>query len=169
MDSLPTPLPWLTLASIASGTGALALVRYLSRHRDQPGVGWFAISTGAAALFCLVYGAGLLAFDTPVREAFELLAWIALAWTGVPFLGFALAYTGRGRLVSSAPFRALLGVPVLLTLLAATNPVFGLLWTDFRVVPVLGHAGASYALQPAGYVLFVLGTASRRCFCSTPC
>ena len=160
MDSLPTSLPWLTLASLASGTGALALVRYLYRHRDQPGVGWFALATAAASLFCLVYGAGLLVFDETPREALELLAWIALAWTGVPFLGFALAYTGRGQLVRSAPFRSLLAGPVLLTLLAATNPALGTLWTDFRVVPVLGHAGASYALQPVGYVLFAVGTAA---------
>lgn len=160
MNVVSSSLPWLTLAAFASGGGALALVRYLYRYRDQSGVGWFMLAMSAVALFSTSYGVGLLVFDPLLREAIGIVSWIALVWMGVPFLAFALAYTGRGSTIRSTPFRLLLGVPVLATPLAATNPALGLLWSDFDVVPVLGHAGAEYALEPLAYAIFIAGTLS---------
>lgn len=160
MNVVPSSLPWLTLAAFASGGGALALVGYLYRYRDQPGVRWFIVAMSAVSVFSTSYGVGLLVFDPLLREVIGIVTWIALVWMGVPFLAFALAYTGRGSTIRSTPFRLLLGVPVLATVLAATNPALGLLWNDFDVVPVLGHAGAEYTLEPAAYAIFVAGTLS---------
>jgi len=160
MNVVSSSVPWLTLAAFASGGGALALVGYLSRYRDQSGVGWFVLAMSAVAVFSTSYGVGLLVFDPLLREAIGIVSWIALGWMGVPFLAFALAYTGRGSTIRSTPFRLLLGVPALATVLAATNPVLGLLWGEFDVVPVLGHAGAEYALEPLAYGIFTVGTLS---------
>ncbi|SNZ17697.1 PAS fold [Natronoarchaeum philippinense] len=157
MSPIASSIPWLALAAFASGAGALFLLRYLLGYRDRPGVDWFLLTIGSMALFCLSYGAGLLVFDPGVREALEVLAWIGLAWTGVPFLAFALAYTGRSAIVRTLPFRALFAAPVALTLAALATPATGLLWTDFRVVPILGQAGAQYALQPWAIAVFVGG------------
>ncbi len=160
MNVVSSSIPWLTLAAFASGGGALALVGYLYRYRDQPGVRWFMVAMSAVAVFSTSYGVGLLVFDPLLREAIGIVSWIGLGWMGVPFLAFALAYTGRGSTIRSTPFRLLLGVPVLATVLAATNPALGLLWSDFDVVPVLGHAGAEYALGPLTYAIFIAGTLS---------
>ncbi|GAA0667470.1 histidine kinase N-terminal 7TM domain-containing protein [Natronoarchaeum mannanilyticum] len=160
MNVVSSSLPWLTLAAFASGGGALALISYLYRYRGQPGVRWFILAMSAVTVFSTSYGVGLLVFDPLVREAIGTVTWIALAWMGVPFLAFALAYTGRGSTIRSTPFRLLLGVPVLITVLAAANPALGLLWSDFDVVRVFGHAGAEYALEPLAYVTFTMGTLS---------
>jgi len=158
MDHLASALPWLTLAAFASGAGALGLVSYLCRYRDQPGVDWFILAISSVAIFSITYGVGLRVFDPVVREAIGVVSWVAIVWMGIPFLAFALAYTGRGRTIRSTPFRLLLGVPALATLLVVTNPVLGLLWSDFDVVSVFGHAGAEYALEPLAYVIFIVGT-----------
>jgi len=160
MDHLASSLPWLTLAAFASGAGALGLVSYLCRYRDQPGVDWFILAISSVAVFSITYGVGLLVFDPLLREAIGIVAWVAIVWMGVPFLAFALAYTGRGSTIRSTPFRLLLAVPVVSTVLAATNPALGLLWSDFEIVPVLGHAGAEYALEPLAYAIFIAGTLS---------
>jgi len=160
MNVVSSSFPWLTLAAFASGGGALALIRYLYRYRDQPGVRWFIVAMSAVAVFSTSYGVGLLVFDPLLREAIGIVSWIALGWMGVPFLAFALAYTGRGGTIRSTPFRLLLGVPVLITVLSAANPAHGLLWSDFDVVRVFGHAGAEYALEPLAYVTFTVGTLS---------
>jgi hypothetical protein len=34
-------VPWQTVGAVASGVGALFLLRYLYRYRDRPGVDWF--------------------------------------------------------------------------------------------------------------------------------
>jgi hypothetical protein len=40
-------VPWLTVGAVASGVGALFLLRYLYRYRDRPGVDWLILCTGA--------------------------------------------------------------------------------------------------------------------------
>ncbi|ELZ29121.1 PAS/PAC sensor signal transduction histidine kinase [Halosimplex carlsbadense 2-9-1] len=157
-------LPWPVAASFAAAAGTLLLVRYLRRYRGKPGADWFLASLGAQATWSAAYGAALLTFAEPVRWALEVVSWGAMAGTGVYFLAFALAYTGRGGVVDRARW-GFAAFPILVGLIGATNPLHGLAWTDFTVVEALGVAGATYDMRlwallaaTAGVLLITVGS-----------
>ncbi|QLH80552.1 histidine kinase N-terminal 7TM domain-containing protein [Halosimplex pelagicum] len=138
--------PWPVVASFAAAGGTALLVRYLWRYRGKPGADWFLASLSAQATWSLSYGVALVTFAEPMRWALEVLSWAAMAGTGVYFLAFALAYTGRGGVVDRARV-GFAAFPALVGLIGATNPVHGLAWVDFEVVRVLGVAGATYDMR----------------------
>lgn len=145
-------LTWPVLVTLAAGFGTLALISYLFQYRHKPGAKWFILTLLGQSTFCFAYGIGLTVFIRPVRMALEIVALIGLAWLGVPFLGFALGYTGRGKVLRSRWFKLLLSFPVLTTLLLPLNSWHHLVWNDFSVDPSLGVATASYTFQPLGFV-----------------
>jgi len=138
---------WIVVASLLSGVGTLYLIGRLWRYREKPGATWFLLSLGCQATWSVSYAASLLVFDRTLRLALGVLGWGLLAGIAVYFLAFALAYTGRGHLVRTPWYRALLGLPVVAVVLLGTNPVHGLVWTEFSVVGVAGLAGATYDLR----------------------
>jgi len=144
---------WIVVASLASGVGTVALIARLWRYRDKPGATWFLLSLACQALWSVSYAASLLVFDRTLRLALGVLGWGLLSGIAVYFLAFALAYTGRGRIVRTPWYRALLALPVVAVVLLGTNPLHGLVWTDFSVVEVAGLAGATYALRPWALVV----------------
>ncbi|AXG05540.1 PAS domain S-box protein [Haloplanus rubicundus] len=149
---------WPAVGSLAAGVGSIALARFVVRYRDQPGATWFLGVLAAQALWCFAYGVGLLVFDPTLRVAFEATVWVGIVWTGLTFLAFALSYTGRGDVVSSPAFGAVVAVGVGVSLLAVTNPLHGALWTDFRLAPVFGVATVTYRLQPLAYLTLGVAT-----------
>ncbi|QPV64669.1 PAS domain-containing protein [Halosimplex litoreum] len=156
--------PWPVAASFVAAAGTLLLIRYLWRYRGKPGADWFLASLGAQATWSLAYGVALVTVAEPVRWALEVVSWAAMAGTGVYFLAFALAYTGRGGVVDRA-WQGFAGFPILVGLIGATNPVHGLAWADFEVVRVLGVAGATYDMRlwallaaTAGVLLITVGS-----------
>jgi signal transduction histidine kinase len=149
---------WPAVGSLAAGVGSLALARFVVRYRDQPGATWFLGVLAAQALWCFAYGVGLLVFDPTLRVAFEAAAWVGVVWTGLTFLAFALSYTGRGDVVSTPAFGAVVAFGVGVSLLAVTNPLHGALWTDFRLAPVFGVATVTYRLQPLAYLTLGVAT-----------
>lgn len=151
IDGVAVPA-WPATGSLAAGVGTLALVRYLARHRGKPGAGWFLATLLAQATWCFAYGLALLTFDPVVRRLLESLVWFGIVWTGVTFLAFALEYTGRGHVIRSRLFAPFAAVAAITTLLALTNSLHGLLWTDFAIDPAFGAAAVSYTLQPWAYV-----------------
>ncbi len=102
--------------------------------------------------WCFSYGLSLLVFDPVVRWLFEVVTWIAMAWIGLTFLGFALEYTGRGAFVRTPWFGALTLVPAATTLLLVTNPIHGLVWTGFQLDQVFGTATVSYEFGVWAYL-----------------
>ncbi|WP_436925380.1 histidine kinase N-terminal 7TM domain-containing protein [Halosimplex amylolyticum] len=150
------PVPWPAAASLLAAGGTVLLVRYLWRYRDKPGADWFLASLGCQTLWSVAYGVALLTFAEPVRWALEVVSWAAMAGTGVYFLAFALAYTGRGRLVERW-WRGFLATPLVIGLIGATNPLHGLAWSDFTVVPVAGMAGATYDVRLWAVVAATVG------------
>jgi len=149
---------WPAVGSLAAAVGSLALARFVVRYRDQPGATWFLGVLAAQALWCFAYGVGLLVFDPTLRVAFEAAVWIGVVWTGLTFLAFALSYTGRGDVVSTPAFGAVVAFGVGVSLLAVTNPLHGALWTDFRLAPVFGVATVTYRLQPLAYLTLGVAT-----------
>jgi len=102
----------------------------------------------AVAFFSIAYGTGLLVYEPVLREFLESIAFIALSFMGPFFVAFGLEYTGRGGLLRTPLFGLIAGVPVVTTLLVATNPLHGLVWRNFELAPVFGTATVQYTLQP---------------------
>ncbi len=150
------------LASIAGGLGAAYLLRYLYSKRHNPGAAWFMGNIAAVTVFCLTYGFSLVVFDPAVRRLAESVAFVSVCFMGPFFLAFGLAYTGRTGLIRSPLFAAVAAVPLSTGLLVATNPVHGLVWTEFRFASVFGLATVRYTIEPWGVfaLLFSVGTAA---------
>jgi signal transduction histidine kinase len=151
-------LTWPVLGSLAAGGGSLYLARYLLQYWEKPGARWFIFSLTAQAVFCLVYGVGLTITDPALRETAEIVAVIALNWLGVPFLGFVLEYTGRGKLLRSRAYRALYVQPLFVTVLLPANAWHGLFWTDFQIDSTFGVATVTYSFEPLFYITVLGGT-----------
>lgn len=148
----------LFAAAVASGIGTLYLLGYLFQYRDEQSARWFMLALSGQAIFCLAYSAGLLVTDRLLRQALEVVALVGLNWVGVPFLGFALAYTGRTKITRSWSFRGLFVFPLAATVLLPLNGVHGLLWSDFDVVEMAGLAVATYTFQPLFFVVLFGGS-----------
>jgi PAS domain S-box-containing protein len=139
------------LVTLAAGFGTLYLISYLFQYRDKPGSKWFILTLVGQSIFCFAYAIGLTVFDRTLRLALEILSFIGLSWLGVPFLAFALAYTGRGEFLETWYFKILLAFPIASTLLFPFNSWHNLVWTDFEIEPVFGVATASYSFQPLAF------------------
>lgn len=152
----------IVIASVAAGAGAVYLLQYLNRQRGRSGANWFMGNIASVALFCLSYGCALLVFDPTVRMALEVVAFGCVCFAGPLFLAFGLDYTGRGDLIRTPLFGVVAAVPLLSVGLAATNPLHGLVWTEFRLEPVFGLATATYTMRPWGLFAFAftIGTAA---------
>jgi signal transduction histidine kinase len=138
----------VVLATLGAGVANGYLLWRLSAHRDAPGARWFAATIATQTLWCLAYGGGLLVYDRTLRLGFELLTWVAINWIGVFYVGFALAYTGRRRLLTTTWFRGIVAFAAVSTLLTLTNPVHHLVWTEFEVVGAFDAATVLYDHSP---------------------
>ena len=154
-------IPWLAVASIASGVVSVGFMWYLWPYRRRLGGRFFIATIGCEALWAVSYGVALFVFDPALRRAFEVPIWLAINFIGVFFLAFALEYTGRSELLRSKVMGGVVGVQILHTLVVVTNPIHGIAWTGYRIDPVFGLATVSYAHQPwlfvnaAGFVLMI--------------
>jgi signal transduction histidine kinase len=154
-------LPWLALASLASGAISIGFVWYLWPYRDRLGGRFFVATIGCEALWAVAYGAALFVFDPTLRYAFEVPIWLAINFIGVFFLAFALEYTGRSELLRSKVMGGVVGLQLLHTLVVASNPLHGIAWTGYRIDPTFGAATVSYAHQPwlfvnaAGFIAMI--------------
>jgi PAS domain S-box-containing protein len=152
------------LGTLGAGVANLALVRYILPYRDEPGGRWFLVVIAIQVVWCFSYGVALLVFDPQLRLLLELVTWIPINWIGVLFLGFALEYTGRARLIRSPFFAAVVLFATVSTLLVVTNPLHHVVWSEFAVTPLAGLATVTYTHHAWMFVqfifLFALTTAS---------
>ena len=156
------PLSWPVLGSLAAGLGSVYLLAQLSPLRDRPGARWFLLTIAIQTVMCTAYAVGLAlpAGAGGLRWLLEVVTVGMLFWLGVPFLGFALAYTGRGDVLGSWWFRLLVGLEVLTAVVLVTNPYHGLFWSGFQVQGVFGATGAVYDFGPWAFVGAALNTAT---------
>ncbi len=157
-DQLSLLLSWPVVGALAAGGGSAALAGFLFQHRERPGAKWFMITLTGQALFCLNYAVGLTVFDPLLREWLEIIAIVGLHWLGVPFLAFALEYTGRSKLVRSWGFRLLFVVPLTATVLLPIPATRDLYWTEFAIESVYGVATVSYSFGSLFYITILGGT-----------
>lgn len=146
---------WPVLGTLGAGAANLLLLRYVWPWREEPGGRWFVVVIGVQTFWCLAYGAALLTFDHALRYALEVAAWLPVNWIGVCFLAFALEYTGRIDLRDALWFRVTVAFEAVSTVVVVTNPLHGLVWTDFAVAPRFGAATAAYTHEPWLYLQFV--------------
>ena len=153
------PVPWLALASVLAAAGSVGLVAYLWRHRGKPGANWFLASLASQALLSLAYGVALLVSNPTLRWALEVVVWTTIAGTGVYFVVFAAAYTGRAR-VPNGYRPVVAALPLAVAAVVATNPSHHLAWRGFELDPVAGMTTVSYTIQPVALVLLTAGIAA---------
>ncbi|QZX99933.1 histidine kinase N-terminal 7TM domain-containing protein [Halobaculum rubrum] len=127
------------LALLAGGT-AVAVGTYAWRNRGEPGAASFALLMAGVAVWSLSYALALTALDPGTRELIEIPLEVGKALIAPAWLFFALGYTGRGEYVDRRLIAAMSVVPVVTTLLVATAPSHGLMWTDYRIAPTFGTA-----------------------------
>jgi len=135
----PAGVAVVLLALLAGGT-AVAVGTYAWRNRGEPGAASFALLMAGVAVWSLSYALALTVFDPGTRELIEIPLEIGKALIAPAWLFFALGYTGRGEYVDRRLIAAASVVPVLTTLLVATAPSHGLMWTDYRIAPTFGTA-----------------------------
>ncbi|WP_277553392.1 histidine kinase N-terminal 7TM domain-containing protein [Halobaculum limi] len=145
-------------AFLAGGT-ATAVGTYAWQNRGEPGAAPFAALMAGVAVWSLSYALALTAFDPGVRELFEVPLEIGKAIIAPAWLLFALGYTGRGEYVSRRLIAVLAVVPVVTTVLVATAPTHGLMWTNYRITPVFGAATVTFDPGPWFYVHAAFGWA----------
>jgi len=134
-----TMVGWLHLGVIAAGVGGtLFLLRWVWDLRDRPGAWWF---LGVFLIqFALLsgYGLGYVIFDPQFRYGIEVLGWIAAIWLGTLYLAFALGYTGRTNWLTPRRYGPVVGFACATTVAILTDPLHGLLISEFAVEAVTG-------------------------------
>ncbi|MDG5775869.1 histidine kinase N-terminal 7TM domain-containing protein [Haloarculaceae archaeon H-GB2-1] len=145
---MPLGVPWPVLGSVVSGLGSLALLPYLWPYRNRPGARmWFGV-LATMALWSLSYGVALLVFEPGLRLLLEAPIWLAINWLSVFFLGFALSYTGRARLLRSKWMGLIVLFELTSTGVVATNSIHHLVWSNYHIDPVFGVATVSFTPGP---------------------
>jgi len=138
-------VPWPAIGSLLAGLISVLFLRYLWAYRENRGGLLFIGVIGCVTLWTVSYGVSLFVFDPTLRAAFELPIWTGINFTAVFFLAFALAYTGRTRAVRSRLMAGVVAVQTASTLLVATNPFHGLVWSEYTIEPTAGVAGVAVA------------------------
>jgi len=150
-----SPFAWPVVGTLGAGAANVLLLRYVWRWRDEPGGRWFAVVIGVQSFWCFAYGAALLVEPPALREALEVAAWLPVNWIGVCFLAFALEYTGRVDLLDGLWFRVTVAFEAVSTVVVVTNPLHGLVWTEFALAPAFGAATVTYTHEPWLFLQFV--------------
>ena len=151
----PSILAWPALGGLGAAAGTAVLTWLLWNSRDEPGARWFIAMLSVQFLLTASYTSGYFVFERTLREAIEIFFWISMIWISALFLVFALKYTGRGHLLRTIWHGTSIAIACSLTVLAVTNTLHGVLWTDFAVLPSVGVAGVEYS-RNAGVFLILL-------------
>ena len=148
--------PLVALCVLAAAvSGSIAIVAW--REGTEPGSRWFSVLLFAATLWAGSYAAALVTFDSSLRVWYQLPIEIAQGIIAPAWLAFSLAYTGRGELASRRLVVGLFLFPALTAAVLVTNSIHGLLWSNYRIVPVFGAATVQFDPNLWYYVHAVYG------------
>ncbi|MFD1640260.1 histidine kinase N-terminal 7TM domain-containing protein [Halohasta litorea] len=149
-------VPWPAVGSFVAGVISIFFLRYLWPYRDEKGANYFMGVIGCVTLWTVSYGLALLVFEPTLRFAFEIPIWLGLNGSAVFFLAFAFEYTGRTQAVESPLMRGLVGFQLFTTALVATNPIHGLVWSEYSIEPVAGVAGVAVTNEPLLFAILLI-------------
>ncbi|MEA1931346.1 MAG: histidine kinase N-terminal 7TM domain-containing protein [Euryarchaeota archaeon] len=149
-------VPWPAVGSFVAGVISIFFLRYLWPYRDEKGANYFMGVIGCVTLWTASYGLALLVFEPTLRFAFEIPIWLGLNGSAVFFLAFAFEYTGRTQAVESPLMRGLVGFQLFTTALVATNPIHGLVWSEYSIEPVAGVAGVAVTNEPLLFAILLI-------------
>ncbi|MFD1646225.1 histidine kinase N-terminal 7TM domain-containing protein [Haloarchaeobius litoreus] len=147
---------WPAALALLAGVVNLAFFGYVLRFADKPGGRSFLVVIAGQVLLCFSQAVAMLVYDQVTREVLESLFWVGAAVVVVGYVAFAFEYTGRGHALRSTWFGLLVADAVAFSALVLTNPLHGLAWRSFTVVPTEGVASADYAIGLPIYLQFVL-------------
>ncbi|WP_411965068.1 histidine kinase N-terminal 7TM domain-containing protein [Haloferax sp. YSMS24] len=139
----------------ASVSGSIGTVAWY--EGTEPGSRWLSVLLFAATLWAGSYAFALVTFDPAIRVWYQLPIEIAQGIIAPAWLAFSLAYTGRGELASRRLVAGLFLFPAVTAAVLVTNPMHGLLWSNYRIDPVFGAATVQFDPNLWYYVHAVYG------------
>jgi PAS domain S-box-containing protein len=124
--------PYVLPLVIAAGPSA-ALILFAWRHRSAPGAKVLALLMLAVTEWSLGYGLELVSADLPTKLFWLKVAHLGIAIVPTVWLVFALQYTGREKWLTRRNLALLAIEPFVMLLLAWTNDLHGLIYSDIRL------------------------------------
>ena len=153
------PVPLLATATALSAVPLGVLLWLVWRDRDQPGARPYALMLVAMMGYDVVYALLLVVADPGLHESlFPVVTWLKLL-VAIPWLLFALEYTGRGRFATRRLTLGLLAVPLAVLAVAVTPFRDGLILADFAVQQRAGVYTGHLDPGPLWSLLIVYGMA----------
>ncbi len=161
---LPLWIHFLLLLSIFS-TGALTY--YAWRQRRVSGAMPFAALMGLVAVWCTTYEIEILSPSFAAKLLWTDVQFVAIAFTPLAWLAFALAYSGQEQWLTRRNLALSMVIPTLTSIFVVTNPLHHLMWETFTYQPGISdlqnvegpwfwvHTYYSYLLMLTGIGLYV--------------
>jgi len=132
------------VAAMGSGVILLAIVWWGWPFQNYPGAKTWSLILVVVAIWDISYGVALTVFVPEYRWFFEIPILFGRTFSIPLILVFSLQYTGREELARSRWMYALVGIFVGGYLLAVTNPLHHIMWTDYHISPIVGAAAVRY-------------------------
>lgn len=129
------------IISLATSALSVLLVARAWKQRDVEGAMWFIGLVAAVGWVTWWYAfEAVVGFDIEAYVALSKVEYIGLSLIPLFWLGFALKFSGRERLLSKTGLRYLAIVPIITIVLALTNEFHGLIWKNPRFNPAYNVA-----------------------------
>ena len=117
-----------------SGIFALFLTGILWKQRRSKGVVYLMLFELAAAEWAIGDGFEAAALTMQLKIHWSQFAYLGISTCAVMFLMFALSYTNHNRFVNLRTLLSLLVIPLITLIIAFTNPLHKLLWTNIEIL-----------------------------------
>jgi PAS domain S-box-containing protein len=148
-----------------AGIVALILSGYAWKRREIPGGAYFAVLMLAVSWWGITNAAELAATQAVGKVLWSKLSYVSVTSTGLLFMLFAAHYSRNPGWLATRRAYWLWSVPILVTLLAATNELHGLVWptltlaeNNLGVVILYGHGPAVWLIAAYSYLVLLYGS-----------
>jgi len=112
---------------------ALYLIIRLWGLLKTPGANYLIGVVWCVVIWSFAYILEISLKDFTLKSIFSILTYLGICFLPLTLLSFALTYAGRGRWLTNRRTLLLAILPVLTFLLAATNSLHGLMWSEVRM------------------------------------
>ncbi len=150
---------------VVAGVVALSLALYTWQRRKMPGGLYFVIMMLSVSWWGITNAAELAATEASVKVLWSQVSYISVTSTSLLFMLFAVQYSRTSGWAASRGVYALWSVPLLVTVLAATNDWHGLVWPTLTMaenalgtVMLYGHGPAVWLIAAFAYLTLLYGS-----------